>query len=648
MSAAARPGSHLDYRRDIDGLRAIAILSVVFYHAFPGALPGGFVGVDIFFVISGFLISGIVWNGLAANDFSFARFYANRILRIFPALLVMLLVLYVAGWWLLMPTEYAQLGKLIAGGVGFSNNILLWQEAGYFDKASELKPLMHLWSLGIEEQFYLAFPLLMVMLWRRRISPLFVLIGITFISFGLSVHQVGISPESAFFLPQYRVWELLAGALLAWLHCRDGHFVSLFVNRRLANLASITGLLLLLAAFFLINPKSNFPGWWGFLPVAAAVLLIAAGKDATANRIFLSSKPMVFIGLISYPFYLWHWPLFSLEKILNQQFITDPVLQRFALLLASLIAAVFTYYLIERPLRFGLARRIKVAGLCLFGLLIAYAGFNVYSREGLLFRNGWVFRYPEIIRPLINYRFDDDKYFRSGKCHLRVHQGPEGFADECSQSNAAPEKATLLWGDSHAAQFYSGLVAIFPNLDLLQLTAPGCQPILDWDVPGFPACRAVNEHIIAVIEKVRPGRVILSSRWLGVDQEVKIIATLRKIKDAGVREVILIGPVPRWHPNLAEALTVYYRQQPFIDFPERLGEGLDKEKLVIDFRLEKLANQAGVRYLSPLKILCNEAGCLVRPRVEGFGRAVMAIDDSHLSPEGSRYFMRLIRDAGLL
>ncbi len=648
-AAAQAAHSHLDYRPDIDGLRAIAILPVVLYHAFPGLLPGGFVGVDIFFVISGFLISGIVWNALDAGDFSYARFYANRILRIFPALLTVLLVLYVAGWWLLMPAEFAHLGKLIAGGIGFSNNFLLWLEAGYFDKASALKPLMHLWSLGIEEQFYLAFPFLIVILWRLKISALFPLIGLALASFALSIHQIGISPESAFFLPQYRIWELLAGALFSWQYRHgSGRGTILLPTPRHADVASLSGLAMLFVAFFLINAESKFPGWWAVLPVAGACLLIAAGKDAVVNRLLLSSRPAIFIGLISYPLYLWHWPLFSLETILNRSFVADPAVQRFLLVVASLLAAVATYYLIERPIRFGNRRRLKVAGLCLFGLLIAYVGFNTYSREGLLFRNGWVFRYPELVRPLITYRFDDDKYFRSGKCHLRVHQGAEGFAEACVQTDKAREKAVLLWGDSHAAQFYPGLLSVFPEMGLLQLTAPGCQPILDWDVPGFPACRAVNDHIIAVIEKLRPGRVILSSRWLGVDQEDKVIATILRIRAAGVNEVIVIGPVPRWHPNLPEALTTKFRQQAFTAFPERLSEGLDADKQDIDRRLAALAANAGARYISPLNLLCNEAGCLVRPAGEDFGNAVMAIDDSHLSPEGSRYLMRLIRNANLL
>ena len=641
--------SHLDYRPDIDGLRAIAILPVVLYHAFPELLPGGFVGVDIFFVISGFLISGIVWKALAVGDFSFARFYANRILRIFPALLTVLLTLYVAGWWLLMPAEYAHLGKLTAGGVGFANNFLLWMEAGYFDKASALKPLMHLWSLGIEEQFYLGFPLFIVILWRLKVSALPALIGLALLSFALSIYQVGIRPESAFFLPQYRFWELLAGALLSWQYRqRGGRSSTLLSSPQRADVASLLGLALLLSAFFLVDAEAKFPGWWATLPVAGACLLIAAGKDASVNRRLLSSRLAIFIGLISYPLYLWHWPLFSLETILNRQFVANPVVQRALLVLAALLASIGTYYLIERPIRFGSRRRMKVAGLCLFGLLIAYLGFNTYSRQGLLFRTGWVFRYPEIIRPLITYRFDDDKYFRAGECHLRVHQGAEGFAESCARIDNVREKAVLLWGDSHAAQFYPGLVAVFPDIDLLQQTAPGCQPILDWDVPGFPACRAVNQHIFATIEKVRPARVILSSRWLGIDEEEKIIATIRKIRNAGVSEVIVIGPVPRWHPNLPEALTAKFRQQAFTSFPERLSEGLDADKQMIDKRLAALVVKAGARYLSPLSLLCDEDGCLVRPVSEDFGNALMAIDDSHLSPEGARYLMRLIRNANLL
>lgn len=583
MTSIANPPG---YRPDIDGLRAIAILSVVLFHAFPRTFPGGFIGVDIFFVISGFLIAGIILRGLEKGDFSFRLFYANRVRRIFPALILVLSCAYVGGWFALMPEEFAQLGKHIAGGVGFSDNLVLWREAGYSDRVSDLKPLMHLWSLGIEEQFYLLFPALLWLLWRWRSHNLVVLGALAGMSFLANLHSL---PE---------------------------------------------------------DPVATFPGWRALLPMGGALLLIAAGPQALVNRWFLAHPIPVWIGLISYPLYLWHWPLLSYARIIR--FDGVPAVWRAGLVAASFVLAWLTYWIIEKPIRFGRKYWSKTTALVAVALLVGFIGFNAFEREGLPFRSGWAFRYPEALRPALVLRFDDDRYFRSGTCHLRVNKGPEGYVPECSAKGETGKPSLFLWGDSHAAQLFPGLREHFPDIRLIQYTAPGCQPILGWDVPGFRRCREVNDYVLEKIRELKPERVLLASRWLGVGEVEKIRNTIRQIKAAGAQEVIVIGPVPRWHPDLVASLFKVYKAAPFDRIPERLKEGLDSEKFDIDRSLAKLAGESGARYISPMTLLCNVEGCLVRPDSEDFAHAVMVFDDSHLTPEGVGYFIRLLKKERLL
>jgi peptidoglycan/LPS O-acetylase OafA/YrhL len=316
----------LAYRADIDGLRAFAIVSVIVFHSFPDILPGGFIGVDVFFVISGYLISKIIYEGMSSNSFSFSEFYIHRIRRIFPALVVVLFVVLVFGWFALVAEEYALLGKHSAGGVAFVNNVLLWKEDGYFGKASELKPLMHLWSLGVEEQFYLVFPIFIWLIWLIRgfqFKIYLVVSLLAFLSFLANIYWVKIDSSGAFFLPHARLWELLIGSLLAYNsvfkdHKCDGFWIG--KNLRYINckeLLSVIGFGFLIIGVFVIDKGKNFPGYWALLPVFGAALVIMSGPEAYFNRRLLSNNWMVFIGLISYPLYIWHWPILSYLRILE-------------------------------------------------------------------------------------------------------------------------------------------------------------------------------------------------------------------------------------------------------------------------------------------------------------------------------------------
>lgn len=365
----------MQYRADIDGLRAVAVVPVVFYHAWPKWIPGGFVGVDIFFVISGFLITSIILSQLAAGTFSIAGFYSRRVRRIFPALFIVLLATIATGWGVLLHGEFLQVGKHVVAGAGFVSNLVLWHESGYFDNAATTKPLLHLWSLGVEEQFYIAWPIILWVVFTRRINFLLIAGVIFVLSMAANMLTVDIDPSAAFFSPVTRFWELMCGGIAAHLQLQRNRWSA--TGR---TVASITGGAMLMAAFGLIKAQTPYPGAWAMLPVGGAVLLIMAGPLATVNRLILGRAPMVWIGLISYPLYLWHWPLLSFSYILYGE--KPPFQAKIALVLAAVVLAFLTYRLVEVPLRASRDKKRVVAALS--GAVAAMAALGMMVNLGLI------------------------------------------------------------------------------------------------------------------------------------------------------------------------------------------------------------------------------------------------------------------------
>jgi peptidoglycan/LPS O-acetylase OafA/YrhL len=453
--------SHLTYRPDIDGLRAVAVLSVVGYHFFPVWVKGGFVGVDVFFVISGFLIGGLLLDGLRENRLSLRDFYVRRILRIFPALLLVLAACLIFGGFVLLPDAYENLGQHTAGGAGFIANLMFWREAGYFDVAAEYKPLLHLWSLGIEEQFYLVVPLFLLGLWKKNLRLATFLALLTWASYRWNLAISEKDPVSDFYLPVTRFWELFAGVLLALWERREipadgaggrlGAVIRrlIFRNAERAELEawvprfclSVLGLSLLAFALYKARAE-HFPGRQALLPVLGAVLLIAAGPKAWGNRVLLACRPAVWIGIISYPLYLWHWPLLSYACILFGEMPHRTF--RIGMFAAAFVLAALTYWLVERPIRFGRrARGIKAVALLAALAIMGGAGGWVYKNEGL----------PE--------RFTDDQIKLSIELLKDLEESPLSADDPCKQRYSAQflfcryedvgsEYTVALLGDSHA------------------------------------------------------------------------------------------------------------------------------------------------------------------------------------------------------
>ena len=374
----------LNYRADIDGLRAIAVLSVIAYHAFPLWIVGGFVGVDIFFVISGYLIGGILIDDITNNKFSFLKFYNRRIKRIFPSLILVFGFCLLAGYFFLLAEEYELLGKNIAAGSIFISNIILLKDSGYFDDTSDTNPLLHLWSLSIEEQFYIFFPILLIISFKFRANIFLIILLVLGSSFLLNLTKIQIIPVEVFYSPLTRVWELVAGSLLAYLLIKFNEISKFKPLTR--NLISITGLCLILFSVLKITANDLFPGFWALIPVIGAFFLIFSGQTSWVNKFILSNPIMVWFGLISYPLYLWHWPILTFIRILNGGEPTNLI--RILIVFISVVLAWLTYIFIEKPIRFGKSSTTKPLILIFLMFIIGSMGYFIYLNDGLKMRNG--------------------------------------------------------------------------------------------------------------------------------------------------------------------------------------------------------------------------------------------------------------------
>jgi len=451
------------YRPDIDGLRAVAVLLVLAFHVLRGRPAGGFIGVDVFFVISGFLITSILLRDLEAGRFSLAGFYERRVRRIFPALILVMAAGLVIGWVALLPDEFARLGLHVAGGASFLSNLLLWSESGYFDRIAESKPLLHLWSLAIEEQFYIVWPLMLALVWRRRGSIPAVIATLAAGSFALGLVLTATAPTLAFYLPLSRGWELMAGGLLAWALLARG---ALF--ERGADLRSALGALLLAAGVLAISASQSFPGAWALLPVLGAVLLISGGPRAWLNRRLLAHPAAVLVGRISYPLYLWHWLLLAMLNITEQGAASIRI--RLAAAALAVVAAWLTFRFVERPIRERPLGTRTALSLLVLMALIGLAGLLAWQRV-LPAHSEAQPRTAEIAAAFEWTEADN----RDAAC-LRRHPG-----HRFCRIDADAQPTVALIGDSHADQFFHGLAIALRarGENLLMLGRGNCPPLLD-------------------------------------------------------------------------------------------------------------------------------------------------------------------------
>ncbi len=479
--------THPKYRPDIDGLRAIAVLSVVGFHAFPFWIKAGFVGVDIFFVISGYLISTIIYENLVRKSFSMVEFYNRRIKRIFPALILVLLSSFIFGWFVLLPDEYSHLGKHMAAGTGFISNWVLWSESGYFDNAADTKPLLHLWSLGIEEQFYLIWPFFIWVTWKWRLNLLSITISIAIISFIWNIYQIETDPVATFYLPQTRFWELLIGSYLAYFTLFKKPLLTSFFQRgglnnyNYSNLKSFIGAIMI-GVGILFTKEQSFPGWWAILPTIGTALIISAGPKTWVNRVILSNGILVRLGLISFPLYLWHWPLLSYARIINGGLPSTKL--RILLVITSILAAWLTYKFIEKPIRFGLKNRYSVLTLTSLALILGIVGFGSYSYEGYnSLRNIENFTMnSKVAEQLVGPGW---KYSTNKTC---LTQYPFKESIGFCIKNADDKPDVLLLGNSHANQLYPGFTINTKLKNHSVLSIGSCDPVMDDNLDKNGVC----------------------------------------------------------------------------------------------------------------------------------------------------------------
>ena len=643
----------INYRSDIDGLRGVAVLAVVGFHAFPGRMVGGFIGVDIFFVISGFLISSLLLKNLENNDVGLINFYYRRVVRIFPALVVVLISCFIVGWLTLLPADFKLLGLHIAAGGAFISNMISWQESGYFDKLAILKPTLHLWSLGIEEQFYIIWPLVLWGAWKLKIQFLLIIFFIGIASFILNLKETQIDQVAAFYSPLTRCWELLiGGAIACWTvksNCRAdknkcyqlaSKFKITGLNQaHIKNWASIIGLILIISAIFLITNDKPFPGWRALLPTLGASLIILGGKSAWVNHFLLSNRWLILLGLISYPLYLWHWPILTFARIYEGAM--PSAITRVSAVLVSVALAYVTYRAIEMPIRRIESKVIKTIGLVGMIFLVAIAGIAVYLEDGV------IERFPKEIRNQIAFSTNDFMWYenvRRNICYLEEFN-LEIYPKIC---NEVKKPVIALWGDSYAAALYPGFLKIQNELGggVAEFASSACPPVLNYQTRRLN-CQKINSQVLDILIQDPPNILILTSAWPATYPEgsrnyVEAFSkTIDKIKIALPKtKIIIIGPMPKWKDGgPSEAIFTSWKQLggSGATIPIMLSATMFIEE---DKDLATMAQAQGIKYISPNESLCDANQCI--SRLGNKSTDLMAVDFGHLSKTGSEFFVQKI------
>ncbi len=673
-NSADNKGKIKYYRPDIDGLRAVAVLSVVLYHAFPHLLRGGFIGVDIFFVISGFLISGILYRNLFGEKtpgrVNIVDFYMRRIRRIFPVLIVVLLTTLAAGFLLLTPDELKLLGKHVAGGAAYVSNIVLWQEAGYFDQSAALKPLLHLWSLGVEEQFYIVWPVLLWLLYKSRLNFLTAIVLFALVSFILCMKGVSRDATAAFYAPWTRVWELAAGGILAWVVmnwkapeaplAKVNAFLSRVVFRGDAveprawrDVLSMLGFALIVVGLCTIKHSSKFPSYNALLPVMGAVFIIAAGADAWLNRVVLSHRVAVFIGLISYPLYLWHWPLLSFEHIVWGG--KPPALWRGAAVAVAILLAWVTYRYIEPPLRYGKHSTAKAVGLFVVLAAIGFGGYALYKSNGFPQRVGETISDSQSSMAPID--FERLRAESQSRCES-VFPEWKKQDNKCLMQKAPGQNTVAILGDSHAGHLFAGLsshgkysIEMFPigcGAPLLDVTTSTHERIpanvLKLRGEGYLRHREAFQHIAAdpsIVAVVLAHRSwcssngVLDHRNPEEKDESKILRsglarTFEMMQKAG-KQVIVVLDDPQIPFNPSRCVVRPLTTSKQCQFPRKDWNAQPFKKFYEAAVRDVAPHFSNVTIIDLADTLCDKTTCYaVR------NHAVLYRDDNHLSDAGSR------------
>lgn len=620
------------YRPDIDGLRAIAVVSVLLFHSFPNLASGGFVGVDVFFVISGFLITSVLVKEVNEGRFSILRFYIRRARRIFPALVLVMAATLLMGWLILLPNEWIQLGRHVTAGALFLSNIQLWREAGYFDTASDLKPLLHLWSLAVEEQYYLIWPLVIFLGVRFGNRTLALAsIGLCAASWLASVLLTPGHASMAFFLPLTRFWELLVGGGLAILQSNRGKVPSA-PSIVVAEAMGVVGIVLTGISIYWLDRDSVFPGHLATLPVLGAALIIAAGPRATINCHLLSNRFMVWVGLISYPLYLWHWPLLAFPRIWFDEVVTVPL--RASMLALATALAWLTYRWLETPIRAPQrSPRAPADALALWGLLFCLAAVGIASWASWLSPRS---AGTQIVNLISQAERD------------------WGYSGDKTWTGSRPGRV-LLVGDSHMQQYAPRIDWLMANhaaqaRSATMITLGGCAPVLGVTRKSIE-CTKFTQEAFAEMSAADVSTIVIAASWSGfaarpdyyrvgdstrtplhpltdttqwiLDDWQERIASLT---GAGKRVIVLLsnprGPLVNPKHLIQRSLWSWEASPPPPASRAQLKLFVDDA----DRRIAAAARAAGAEIVDPFDGICRDTIC---PATTEDGNPIF-MDDSHL------------------
>lgn len=614
----------MEYRREIDGLRALAVLPVIWFHAGISAFGGGFVGVDVFFVISGYLITSVLLAELEQGTLTLPGFYERRARRILPALFLVMLVCLPFAWYWLLPIDMKEFSQSLVAVPVFASNIYFWFKSGYFSTASEYRPLIHTWSLAVEEQYYVLFPMVLMLVWKRGQRWILCALGMVFLaSMAAAQWAVDSAPDFAFYQLPTRIWELLMGVFAAF-YLSQARTPRHTLCRVTQDLGGWTGLVLLVYAIFFFSKATPFPGLYALVPTGGALLVILfATQETTVGRL-LGNRAFVGIGLVSYSAYLWHQPLFAFARFRSM----DELGQLEFLMLSGLtfVLAYFSWKYVETPFRrtgFMTGRKFFSLGLA-FALFFVLVGFLGHITHG--FEDRFERALPGDIGGMKFNAYIDEHFFDCEPKPVRQDFFRPSEDLPCKKSQPGRPDIILL-GDSHAEHLLPGLAANMPehNIAYYQLGF-GAVPFIDWS--------KFKPAIDMLVSDPGPLHIILAMHLFGrqdtqgvglYEGYSDLIAPLLK---AG-KSITLVGTIPH-HNFVRIRLCTYAKEGSFSAACIFNRKEAQRQRMVYDPTLDRLSKDFGLKYIRLDQALCSEQSCGVIKN----GTLVYR-DNNHLNVQGS-------------
>ncbi len=623
------------YRPDIDGLRALAIGLVIVFHAELGVVSGGYVGVDVFFVISGYLITKIIYSDLHNNRFSFKRFWIRRARRLLPSMILVLSFTFIVFYNLYSPKLFYDMTSNLISQIFFVSNIYLWKNTNYFDVDAGLRPLLHMWSLSVEEQFYIFYPVIVCLIFKFKRNLLFPLLCASILlSLALAIWAAAAKPVAGFFLLPTRAWELGLGAGLALLSAEATGEEQ--VPPWLLSGASVVGLAMILASAFWFSSATPFPSYRALLPCVGTAMIMWSGGyrfKPLITKLF-SNSVLIYIGLISYSLYLWHWVLFVFADNVNIPI--EKIYLKISVIFFSVVFAALTYRFLENPIRKKtLLRSNSSFAASIFVPITVLSGLSIYSGVS----GGIPDRFNQDEKNLLAYNdYNIDEKYRLRACFL--HNNQRGFEDKAGCLRFGVGNNVLIWGDSHAAHLYIGINDKFPSdSNVSQFTAMNCPPF-EQEVQRFNLnCNNLVKDIKKKIERKKFDIIILSANWFYHQNAKYFERNLRSALDFSKKnseKTVLIGPTPMWKPSLPEHLV----RVASGELPEMINMPLIAELRKLDKSLSKISMQYGAIYVSLIENLCEGTKC--RASVGGASRTPLAWDEAHYTEGGSKFVAGIV------